>query len=139
MLNGHFLAWASVIAGVPQGSILGSLFFLIYINNLFDSSSSNAKLFADHTSVTHDVNISVRVLNDDLSESSNWAFQWKLSFNSDVHKQAQEVIFSRKIKSNIHPSLVFNNNFVSKANSQKHLGITFGFKLTFEEHLLNVF
>ena len=89
--------------------------------------------------VTHNVNVSARVLNDDLSEISNWAFQWKMSFNSNVHKQSQEVIFSQKIKSNIHPPLVFNNNFVSKANSQKHLGITFGFKLTFEEHLLNVF
>ena len=61
-----------------------------------------------------------------------------MSFNPDVNKQAQEVIFSWKIKS-IHPPLVFNNNILSQANSQKHLGITLDFKLTFEEHLLNVF
>ena len=58
-------------------------------------------------------------------------------FQSRVNKQAQEVIFSRKIKSNIHPPLVFNNNVVSQVNSQKHLGITLDFKLTFEERLLN--
>ena len=62
-----------------------------------------------------------------------------MRFNPDVNKQAQEVTSSRKIKSNIHPPLVFNNNIVSQANSQKHLGITLDFKLTFEEHLLNVF
>ena len=62
-----------------------------------------------------------------------------MSFNPDVNKKTQEVIFSRKIKSNIHPPLVFNNNIVSQANSQKHLGINLDFKLTFEEHLLNVF
>ena len=62
-----------------------------------------------------------------------------MSFNPGVKKKTQEVIFSRKIKSNIHPSLAFNNNIVSQANSQKHLGITLDFKLTFEEHLLNVF
>ena len=56
-----------------------------------------------------------------------------------INKQGQEVIFSRKVKSNIHPPLFFNNNIVSQANSQKHLGITLDFKLTFEEHLLNVF
>ena len=142
VLNGQFSAWASVNAGVPQRSILGPLLFSIYINDLSDNLSSNVKLFADDTSlfsVTHDVNVSARELNDDLRKISNWAFQWKMSFNPDVNKQAQEVIFSRKIKSNIHPPLVFNNNFVSQANSQKHLGITLDFKLTFEEQLLNVF
>ena len=74
-------------------------------------------------SVTHDVNVSARELNDDLTKINNWAFQWKMSFNPDVNKQAQEVIFSRKIKSNIHPPFVFNN-ILSQANSQKHLGIT---------------
>ena len=57
----------------------------------------------------------------------------------DVNKQAQEVIFSQKIKSNIHPPPVFNNDGVSEANSQKHFGITLDFKLTFEEDLLDVF
>ena len=60
-------------------------------------------------------------------------------FQSRVNKQAQEVMFSRKIKSNIHPPLVFNNNVVSQVNSQKHLGITLDFKLTFEERLPNAF
>ena len=78
--------------------------------------------------------VSARELNDDLRKISNWAFQWKMSFNPDVNKQAQEVIFSRKIKSNIHPPLVFNINIVPQANSEKHLGITLYFKLTFEEH-----
>ena len=139
MLNGQVSAWASVNAGVPKGSILGPLFFLIYIIDLADNLSSNVKLFADDTSllsVTHDVNVSARELNDDLRKISNWAFQWKMSFNPDVNKQAQEIIFSWKIKSNIHPPLVFSNNIVSQANSQNHLGITLDFKLTFEEHLL---
>ena len=82
-------------------------------------------------SVTHDVNVFASGLNDDLGKIGNWAFQGKMSFNLDVNKQAQEVIFSQKIKSNIHPPLVFNNNIVSQANSQK--------QLTFEEHVLKVF
>ena len=121
-LNVQVSAWASANAGVPQGSILGPLLFLIYISDLSDNLSSNVKLFADNTSlfsVTHDVNVSARELNDDLRKISNWAFQWKMSFNPDVNKQAQEIIFSRKIKSNIHPLPVFNNNIVSQANSQK--------------------
>ena len=61
-----------------------------------------------------------------------------MSFNPDLRKQAQEVIFSRKLKSVLHLPLVFNNaNFLS-CKSQKHLGILFDSKLTFEEHCKKV-
>ena len=72
--------------------------------------------------------------NNDLKKISDWAFQWKMSFNPDPCKQAQEVIFSRKLKKLSHPSLVFNNTNVSSCNSQKHLGILLDSKLTFEEY-----
>ena len=95
ILNGQVSACGSVNEGVPQGSILGTLLFLIYINDLSDNLSSNVKLFADDTSlfsVTHDVNASARELNDDLRKISNRTFQWKMSFHPDLNKQAEEVI-----------------------------------------------
>ena len=69
------------------------------------------------------INISANELNNDLKRVSNWAFQWKMSFNPDPSKQAQEVIFSQKLKKATHPPLVFNNANVSQCKSQKHLGI----------------
>ena len=99
-----------VNTGVPQGSILGPLLFLIYINDLSDNLSSNVKLFADDTSlfsVIHDINVSAGELNEDLKKISEWAFQWKMIFNPDARKQAQEVIFSRKIKKQHSSSSVF--------------------------------
>ena len=117
---------------------MGPLLFLVYINDLADGLSSNAKLFADDTSlfsVIHDVDTSVNELNNDLYQINKWAFQWKMSFNPDPRKQVQEIIFSRKTKKISHPSLNFNNSIVSQTPYQKHLGIFLDARLTFEEHL----
>ena len=117
------------------------MLFLIYINNLADGLSSNTKLFADNASlfsVIHDSVITTLELNSDLARIKQWAFQWKTSFNPDPTKQSQETIFSRKLKKACHPSLFFNNNNVSQASSQKHLGLTLDNWLTFDKHLTNV-
>ena len=111
LLNGQASSWSPVLAGVPQGYILGTLFFLIYINDLSHNLSSTVKLFADDTSVFsifHDINSSIKQLNDP-KKISDWAYQWKMSFNRDLSKQAQEIIFSCKSSRVDHPSATFNN------------------------------
>ena len=60
-----------------------------------------------------------------------------MSFNPDPSKQAQEVIFTGKLKRSTHPALVFDNNNVSQTFSQKRLGVILDLKLTFEEFLNN--
>ena len=99
VLNGQCSSWVDVRAGVPQGSVLGPLLFLIYGNDLPNGLKSKSKLFADDTSlfsVAHDLNTSASDINNDLKLISDWAFQWKMSFNPDPSKQAQEIIFSTK-------------------------------------------
>ena len=78
---------------------------------------------------------SANILNNDLLKINNWAYQWKMSFNPDPSKQAQEVFFSRKVKKPSHPNLIFNNNKVIQTSYQKLLGMLLDDKLNFVEHL----
>ena len=55
------------------------------------------------------IHTSATALSQDLNAITNWAFQWKMTFNPDLSKQAQEVIFSRKIKKLLHPAFLFRN------------------------------
>ena len=103
----------------------GSLLFLIYINDLSDDLKSECKPFADGTylfSVVHDINTSASALNEALEKISNWAFQWKMNFNLDPNKQAQEIIFSRKKTTSLYPVVHFDNRPVKSTQIHKHLG-----------------
>ena len=142
ILNCQYSSWAKVQAGVPQGSILGQLTFLIYINDLSCNLASNPKLFADDTSlfsVIKNVDASNIDLNNNLKKIGEWAFQWKMSFNPDPTKQAQEPIFSRKVQTTNHPPLFFNKNVIPKTTLEKHLGMFLDSKLTFSEQLKTIF
>ena len=90
-------AWELVKSGVPQGSVLGPLLFLININDLPDKLKSNCKIFAYDTSLFYkvfDKHVSRGTLNKDLGVINNWAFQWKMQFNPNRNKQGQELYFS---------------------------------------------
>ena len=126
VLNGQTSSWRPVLAGVPQGSILGPLPFLIYINDLPNELKSNVKLFADDTSLfttVKDKNESANIINNDLWQISKWAYNWKMLFNPDPNKPAQEVLFSRKNNVQVHPTIYLNNIEVERTSLRKHLGI----------------
>ena len=138
VIDGICSGWADVEAGVPQGSILGPLLFLIYINDITEVVTSDLRIFADDTFIfrTADSNSSVS-LNADLKIITDWAHQWKMLFNPDITKQAVEIIFSNKRSPSVFEPLTFNNIPVKLATETKHLGLILDNKLSFSSHIEN--
>ena len=98
VLNGQCLSWVDIRAGAHKAPFLGLSFF-IYVIDLRNGLKRECKLIADDTSlfsIAHNVNTSASDINNDLKLISDWAFQWKVSFNPDPSTQTQEIIFSRK-------------------------------------------
>ena len=139
VLNGFYSDFSTIESGVPQGSVLGPLLFLVYINDLEKNVISNVKFFADDTmlySVVHDPKKSASDLNHDLEIINRWAHQWKMSFNPDPNKQATEILFSCKKKPVDHPQLTFNGTPVSRLQEHKHLGLILTSTLNFGKHII---
>ena len=124
-MSGANSDWTSVNSGVPQGSILGPLLFLLYIN-IVENINSSIRLFADDTSLYIIVDNPVEAanqLNSDLLKIHQWATKWLVKFNP---AKSETVIFSRKQNKPYHPPLLLNQKQVNEVTSHKHfLGLVF--------------
>ena len=83
VVDGEVSNWKSVLSGVPQGSVLGPILFLIYINDLDDSITSNVLKFADDTKLFRKVNTDgdKQHLQNDLDRLVKWSAKWQMLFN----------------------------------------------------------
>ena len=123
-----------------QGSVLGPLFFFIYINGLPLGLTTNVELFADGTSlfsVVNNASVSASRLKNDLVKMREWAINWKLSFNPDPTKNAKEVIFSKKKKKFLVLMLTYfsTSSLIEQDTTQKHLRLRLNHKLTSQYHV----
>jgi len=80
--------WSDVLSGVPQGSVLGPLFFVVYINDLPDTSLCEMKLFADDSKLLSVINndVDVRNMQRDLVAVTEWTKQWGMRLNLEKCK-----------------------------------------------------
>ena len=127
--------WKYIRAGVPQGSILGPLLFLLYINDIVNDIGSNIRLFADDTSLFIIVENPVTAaasLNTDLDRISQWAATWLVSFNPS---KTESLLVSRKINKHHHPPLFMQDCQITEVESHKHLGLYLSNDCTWHEHI----
>ena len=107
---------------MPQGSILGPLLFLLFINDIVNGIDSNIRLFADNTCLFIIVNnapYASACLNFDLDRITRWAARWLVTFNPS---KTEALLLSRKLNTLHHPPLYMENVQIQEVKSHKHLG-----------------
>ena len=134
-IPGGISDWVEILAGVPQGSILGPLLFLLFINDIVREINSNIRLFADYTTIYIIVDFpdsAAQILNIDLERIAHWAAMWLVNFNPNKN---EAMLISRKIHRINHPALYFNNIPIMEVQTHKHLGVYNSDKCDWQAHL----
>uniref|UniRef100_A0A8R1IR14 Reverse transcriptase domain-containing protein n=1 Tax=Caenorhabditis japonica TaxID=281687 RepID=A0A8R1IR14_CAEJA len=119
------------MSGVPQGSVLGPLLFLLYINDIGDNFKSNYLLYADDLKIFSHLSSGVQ---DDLDVLSNWCHTWQL----DVAPNKCEHIsfrFSKRLVPSSKPTFTISSTVVPYTDKIRDLGVHFQSNLSFDNHI----
>ena len=136
-INNATSSLLSVNAGVPQGSVLGPLLFLVYVNDIAENLLSLVRLFADDSSLffsATNIQDIEGVINHDLAFISSWAKKWLVDFNPI---KTVAMLFSLRPVDYL-LSLNFNNTVINFVENHKHLGITFSCNGQWKAHIENI-
>ena len=137
-VNGESSYEASVTSGIPQGSVLGPILFVIYINDLPDIvRSSDSFLFADDTKIMRQIsseNDSL-LLQSDIDALYEWSKKWLLKFHPD---KCACMGIGYSPKEEIYTSYNMNGHCLKIINSEKDLGVLFDNNLKFDMHINSI-
>ena len=135
-VNGQHSPWVDVTSGVPQGSVLGPVLFLLYINDIQDSIQSNIRLFADDSIVYREINSpddQVK-LQQDLQTLANWSKTWLMDFNI---KKCAILSITRKRNPSSFPYSI-HGKLLSRVKQHDYLGVTIAHDLNWNSHVQNI-
>jgi len=127
---------ASVRSGVPQGSVLGPLLFLLYINDLPTKVSSSIRLYADDVILYRNINSEedILILQRDLSTIACWAQEWLMLLNISKCEHLTITTKGNPTKS----TYKLNDQTLRQVNSAKYLGVTITQTLSWHDHIINI-
>ena len=140
-VDGHKSSFRAISSGVPQGSVLGPLLFIIFYRDLPSVISSSCAMFADDTLIfdscsKHTTSGSCCRLQDDLVKLHAWADDWSSSFNAS--KSVEMVIGKRQARNSRKPPLVLGSSEIPRDHQTCHLGVTLTDRLSWSAHLSKV-
>ena len=136
VVNGQTSQSAGVLSGVPQGSVLGPMLFLMYINDIAEGMTSQMRMFADDSIVYRQIHIPADhfTLASDLNKLLSWVKTWQMDFN--VSKCA---VLSVTTKRNISTYNYFmGSQQIPRTDNQDCLGVTINTKLSWQPHINKV-
>ena len=138
VINGNLSKWTDVLSGIPQGSILGPILFILYINDLPGVMGSECKLFADDCKLYHNIasEADQKELQEDIEILCKWSKDWLLGFNIKMCK----VVSFRNVQFDYEYGMTDTQNnlhVLSIEDSENDHGIIFKKNLKFDEHINN--
>ena len=130
-VNGSYSTWAEVTSGVPQGSCLGPILFVIFINDLPEVIESMCQMYADDTKVFSNAGSSEQraQLQTDIGKLTEWANKWQLRFNAG---KCHVLHLGYR---NINQDYYMNNQKLESTREEKDLGVTVDQELNFIKHI----
>ena len=134
ILNNATSKIGTINAGVPQGSVLGPLLFLIFINDITENIGTNIRLFADDTTLFIDFNDEVEAVNNinsDLATINKWAEQWLVSF---CPSKTESLLVSLKKRKDLPPPSTFGASVIKEVTAHKHLSVILSSNLSWGSH-----
>lgn len=133
VLNGSSSDSTPVSSGVPQGSVLGPLLFLVYINDIPENINSKIRLFADDTAIylTLDQHTQSSILQADLKTLEKWESDWDMEFNPSKC----QVIHVTKRKTPIPSQYFLHGVLLDSVSSAKYLGVDVAGDLSWDAHV----
>ena len=132
-INGSHSALANVTSGVPRGSVLGPVIFLLYINDITNQIQSNIRLFADDSSVYMEIRSPVdhHILQTDIQKLTDWSNKWQMNFNTS---KCHLLIITHKPKPS-ELTYTISNQPISRVKYHPYLDLTIDAKLSWTKHI----
>ena len=136
-IGGEFSKWLPIKAGIPQGSVLGPLLFLVFINDIGCNINFGLRLFADDATHSH---ASINLIMDepeiqtDINGLIFWGNKWEVTY-SEI--KTEHMIMSRRAN-RTHLNINMNNAIIREVNTHAHLGLILNNKATWHDHVSNL-